>query len=50
MTRAALLGLALYGRTDGLWCVDRAERARVLGLDRVVDLVEVLGGARTAGR
>ena len=47
--RGAILGLLLYGHTEGLWQQERGEQTRVLGLDRVVDLVGLLGRGGAGG-
>lgn len=42
--RRALLGLLVYGHTEGLDNLDPCERGRVLALDRKLDLVAVYTG------
>lgn len=44
MSRRALLGLLLYGHTEGLEEQSAHERGRVLALDKAVDLVAALNG------
>ncbi len=50
MKRRALLGLLIYGHTEGLENQSASERGRVMALDNAVDLVAALNGNPKSAR